>query len=135
MQQSTTSETNLTLNDVKNHFDQWRATRPKRCKIPDTLWREVKTLAGRYSLKQITQELGINTYQISHGLNQKANITFVEVQQKPIIPAIDPPSPFYVKTETHNTCSIEIHRTRGGSLKISELPVASLPILINQFME
>jgi hypothetical protein len=53
--------TDLTLNDVKLHFEHWRATRAKRGKIPDKLWLEVKTLLGRYSTSQITQTLGINT--------------------------------------------------------------------------
>jgi hypothetical protein len=36
MQQSVT-KANLTLDEVKQHFDHWRATRIKRCKIPDIL--------------------------------------------------------------------------------------------------
>ncbi|RDI37967.1 hypothetical protein [Aquicella lusitana] len=56
MQHSITPETNLTLNEVKKHFDQWRLSCQKRGKIPDSLWRKVKALTGRYSLTKITQD-------------------------------------------------------------------------------
>jgi hypothetical protein len=42
------------LEEVKSHFDQWRATRTKREKIPVNLWDKVKLLLGRYSLTSIT---------------------------------------------------------------------------------
>jgi hypothetical protein len=54
MQQSATSA-NLTLEEVKQHFDHWRATRIKRGKIPDILWNEVKALIGRYPTNKIAQ--------------------------------------------------------------------------------
>ena len=57
------------LEDVKSHFDHWRATRPKRCKTPSFLWDKVKPIIGHYSLTSITQALRINSGQIaaSHG--------------------------------------------------------------------
>ena len=45
------------LEDVKSHFDHWRATRPKRCKIPSSLWDKVKPIIGHYSMTNITQAL------------------------------------------------------------------------------
>lgn len=36
---------------------------------------------------------------------------------------------------SESICSIELHRVNGGMLKISALPVTSLPAIINQFME
>jgi hypothetical protein len=40
----------ITLDEVKSHFDHWRATRiKKRERIPKSLWDEVKMLLGRYS--------------------------------------------------------------------------------------
>jgi hypothetical protein len=71
MQQSITPDKNITLNEAKNHFDQWRTTRKKRRGTPDSLWREVESLAGHYSLSQITQTLGVNTNQLSQELHQK----------------------------------------------------------------
>ena len=52
----------ITLDEVKSHFDHWRATRTKkRERIPKSLWDEVKILIGRYSLSDITKILSINT--------------------------------------------------------------------------
>jgi hypothetical protein len=38
------------LDDVKSHFDHWRATRNKRCRIPESLWDKVKSLVEHYPL-------------------------------------------------------------------------------------
>jgi hypothetical protein len=136
MQQAATS-TSLTLDEVKQHFEHWRATREKRCKIPDFLWDEVKSLMGRYATNQITQTLGVNAYQISTGINNnkdKPDITFVRARTamssleaiKPNLSSLD---------EEKGTCSFEIHRPNGGVLKISQFPLVSLASIINQFME
>jgi hypothetical protein len=135
MQQPATSAKS-TLNEVKQHFEHWRATREKRCKIPDFLWDEVRSLIGRYPTNQITQALRINAYQISTGINNKnkPDITFVRAR-----PAIPPPETLQPVIsgldDEQGTCSIEIHRPNGGILKISQFPVTSLANVINQFME
>lgn len=131
-----TIPTNLTLEEVKQHFEHWRATRVKRCKIPDFLWDEVKGLIGRYPTSQIAQRLRINAYQISSGAitKSKPNITFVHAH------------PMFSSQETikqssssldnaMETCSLEIHRANGGILKINQFPVVSLTSIIHQFME
>jgi len=122
----------LSLNEVKAHFDHWRATRPKRCKIPEYLWDKVKPLMGRYPLTAITTALSLNTNQIKENLGADAVIHFVEVPPNVVsTPLIQPLEP---STEMPLCCSIELHRTNGGILKISGLPTASLPTLIAQFI-
>lgn len=127
--QLTATSGHLTLQDVKQHFDHWRATRVKRGKIPDSLWQEVKTLIGRYPAYHITQTLGVNAYQIATGVTHQPDITFVaacsDVKQleAPVMPAPD-----------INTCSLEIHRPNGVMLKITDFPVVSLASVINQLM-
>lgn len=127
---------NLTLDEVKQHFEHWRATREKRCKIPDFLWDEVKTLIGCYPTSQITQTLRINAYQISSGITTKSkpDITFVHARPtffsqetiKPSTSSID---------NVKEICSLEIHHANGGILKINQFPVMSLTSIIHQFME
>jgi len=134
MQQAVTPTT-LTLSDVKQHFDHWRATRIKQSKIPDSLWCEVKTLIGRYSTAQITKALSVNAHQISAGIAAKSDFTFVAVcpnaEATPITkPALSP----HMGSST-TCCTVEIHRPSGGILKISAFPVASLSTIINQFVE
>src|SRR4051794_29438028 len=41
-------------------FEQWRATRQGRSKIPDELWQAVVALHGRYSASQLCHELHLN---------------------------------------------------------------------------
>lgn len=133
MQQTDTS-TALTLNDVKQHFDHWRATRIKQSKIPDSLWGEVNTLIGRYPISKITTALRVNANQISAGVAAKSDFTFVAVRPNASpMPATKPALSGQVNLET--TFTFEIHRPSGGILKISAFPVASLAAIINQFVE
>jgi hypothetical protein len=41
-------------------FEQWRATRQGRSKIPDELWQAVVALQGRYSASQLCRELRLS---------------------------------------------------------------------------
>lgn len=133
--QQTTIPANLTLNDVQQHFEHWRATRVKQSKIPDMLWSEVKTLIGRYPISQITQALRVNAHQISAGVTTKGGFTFVAanaaVTPVPIVKVKPVPA---CTDDTKATCTFEIHRANGSTLTISDFPVASLPIVINQFI-
>lgn len=132
--QTSAKPANLTLDDVKNHFDHWRTTRAKRGKIPTSLWSEVKTLIGRYPTNKIAQTLGINAYQISTRVNNKTDFTFVTARRADLTtPSAKPGSPCSI--DIKDTCSLEIHRPNGGLLKINEFPVQSLINIINQFME
>jgi hypothetical protein len=127
------SPTNLTLNDVKQHFDHWRATRTKQSKIPDSLWSEVKTLNGRYPISQITTALRVNAHQISAGVATKSDFTFVSVRPN-LTPLPTVKSVSTDRTSSEATCSFEIHRPCGGIMKITAFPVASMATIINQFV-
>ena len=56
-------------------FEQWRATRPGRSKIPDELWQAVVALHGRYSASQLCHELHLSAGALRARLReaQKAN--------------------------------------------------------------
>lgn len=45
------------LSRTRTMFEQWRATRTGRSKIPDPLWQAAITLQDRYSIGQICREL------------------------------------------------------------------------------
>jgi hypothetical protein len=121
----------LSLYEVKSHFQHWRATRIKRSKIPVYLWELVKQLIGHYSLTIITKALNINSNQIRDNINLDDTINFVEVG-----PNIKPLEPDQLSSaiDDARSCAIELHRTNGGILKISRLPVSSLSVIITQFM-
>jgi hypothetical protein len=120
------------LEEVKSHFDQWRATRTKREKIPASLWDKVKLLIRCYSLTSITKALRINSNQMKENLDMDAAINFVEAN---IDAAPLPPNQIPRLSIGHvQTCSIELHRANGSILKICALPTASLPAIITQFI-
>ena len=124
----------ITLDEVKSHFDHWRATRTKkRERIPKSLWDEVKILIGRYSLSDITKILSINTAQIKDNLKIGTKINFVEVKTESLS---ELPERTNISIFGHRqTCSIELSRANGLVLKISLLPLESLQKIISQFME
>jgi hypothetical protein len=76
------------LADVKSHFDHWRATRNKRCKIPEYLWDKVKALIEHYPLTAITHALSTNTNQIRENLKIDAAINFVEAKTE-VVPLVE----------------------------------------------
>lgn len=93
------------LDDVKSHFDHWRATRIKRGKIPEYLWDKAKLLIGHYSIGKIAAALNVNTVQLRQHVNiETSKIThFVEV-------CTDNESASMINTQTnpkanHNTCT------------------------------
>lgn len=133
MHESIRLDINLTLNEVKKHFDHWRATREKRCQIPESLRAEVLTLFGRYPVTKIARALRINPHQFSTSPRNKTDLSFVEAHSENNHREISKPFLFGSVHEKY-TCSIEIHRQTGGILKISELPISSLAKVINQFM-
>lgn len=77
-------QNSLTLEEVKSHFDHWRATRTKkRERIPEYLWGKVETLIERYSIADITKTLSINTGQMKDNLKSafvSTKINFVEAR-------------------------------------------------------
>lgn len=129
------NQNQTSLDDVKSHFEHWRATRiKKRERIPEHLWDMVKTLIGQYSLSDITTALRINTSQIKDNIKIVSKINFVETQNESpeLLLTKRPIMPF---TDSEQVCSVELHRANGVVLKISSMPVVSLQNIITQFME
>src|SRR4051812_20224926 len=48
------------LSRTRALFEQWRATRQGRSKIPDELWQAVVAVHGRYSASQLCRELHLS---------------------------------------------------------------------------
>jgi hypothetical protein len=92
-----------------------------------------KGLDGRirnYLCNKAAQTLGVNAYQISTGVNNKLELTFVTARPAVVTPEVNKID----KTSSVRTCSLEFHRPRGGVLKITGMPLVSLSAFINQFM-
>ncbi len=124
------------IEEVKSDFEHWRVTRAKRGKIPDYLWEKVKILMDHhYPLTTITQSLSINTNQISQRFNLHNQVNFVEVcTDAAAKTSLILPHETVAVVNDNKTCSIELHRSNGGTLKISDYPIESLPMIIAQFI-
>ena len=119
------------LNDVKQRFSDWQATRDKHSRIPNELWGNVLDLIGHYSLDDISSTLNISRKQIQAKLDVVANtVSFVQAQ------AVSSPvtQPRILTDENTVTCLIELHRVDGGKLVICDLPITALPTIVTQFM-
>lgn len=130
--QHTTGTEELTLNEVKSHFDHWRTTRPRREKIPKDLWDKVKPLIDQYPISKITKVLSINTQQIRENITTDDKMNFVEA----IIDTTKLPNIIsnHAVLADNKTCAIELHNQSGSVLKINDYPAEAVTPLITQFM-
>ena len=116
------------LEEVAQQFEQWRATRVKRSKIPDELWRLVAPLMNHYGHNKIASTLRVNHAQLKeHTLPflanpQQAPTTFVECPL-PIIPMFS----------TEN-CTVEIACKNGSTVKINGLTSMQIQSLLPSLM-
>ena len=73
-------------------FEQWRATRQGRAKIPDELWQAAVALHGRYSASQLCRELRLSAAALREHLSpvsvekMKSSPTFVPLS--PAVPSV-----------------------------------------------
>jgi len=91
-------------------------------------------LIGRYSTNKIAQALRVNLNQITTAVNNKDDFTFV-VAQPANMPSQMSKRVSLSSNDESSICSLEIHRSASGMLKVSELTVWALANIINQFME
>ncbi len=60
MSQSPSAATTISLETVKQEFQQWRARRKHRSRIPEELWEAAASLTEQYSVHYICKSLGLN---------------------------------------------------------------------------
>jgi len=53
-------ETALTLEEVAEHFEQWRRSKKRGQRIPERLWDEAVNLVGTYGVSEITRILRLS---------------------------------------------------------------------------
>lgn len=129
-----------TLESIKSEFSQWRATRVKGNRIPNSLWEGLKCVTTLHNYHQIASELKISPDRLCKKLGlsvqerpSSSRFSFAEVpipessvsplqdgslEQKVYAPIIKP------------TGCLEITRENGTILKVSGLSDESLLSLI-----
>jgi hypothetical protein len=60
----------ITLAVVKEKFHQWRTTRLKRGKVPQSLWNDVRQLSKLYNYSQLSSQLRISYQQLHAHLEE-----------------------------------------------------------------
>ena len=114
---------NLTLEDVQSHFEQWRSTRDKRSKIPESLWQEVISIAKRYRHTKIIQSLRLNSSQLKSKIQASSKFIKLEPSSQPI------------SAVAFETLNCVIYHRNGSHLNISLQHSAFLKEVITSFLQ
>jgi hypothetical protein len=123
----------LTLDEVKSSFEQWRALRKRGARIPDELWQQIRKLDHQaYKPSRIYNTLGISGSQYKkHVAQQDLSSTFVEVSAN--IQADQPHLSAY-RSITERKARIEIQRHDGALLSITNLDHDIISHVIQNFL-
>lgn len=130
------SQTPITLDEVKQQFQSWRANKQPGARIPDPLWQLVQQLleisADKHSI--IGNALGISTQQ----LRKKFPTQFKARRANSFIqPAFieAPLNPLFVSIQDNDKNILTIERSNGMKLSMTAPTSEQLTTLIKTFME
>lgn len=128
-------ESALRLEEVGEHFEQWRKGKKKGERIPEELWGEAIGLLGRYGVSQVTQALRLS----GSDLNRRRGIlgsdkrrqgaggqrAFVEVERALVDQAVVRAAP---------AVWMELERPDGLRLRIQPSNGAEVLALVDRFL-
>jgi hypothetical protein len=96
------------IDEVSNHFKQWRQTRQGREKIPQELWDSAARLASKYSVNRVSKALHISYEQLRKRLgnvNDAGKTSFVELGVESLL------SP--------SQCIVELEKADGSRMRLT----------------
>jgi len=137
-----TSTQPLTLNDVKQQFDDWRSNRGKVGSFPEAHWRAAVGLLDHYNPSEIIRELRITKGQLE---DRKQRYQRTETVTHPFV-SVELPNNTATKSSdkanvtqppipaTMPASSIELRKPDGTTLIIHELPGIEVQSLVTTFM-
>jgi len=139
-----TSNQPLTIEQVKQQFNDWRSQRGKLGSFPDELWANAVDLLDRYNSLNIIRELGITRKQLNDRTMRHSKISdapnLVELQ---VTNNIQEQRVVEAKSVTHTTTStptiepgssIELRKPDGTTLTIHDLARTDVQSLVSTFM-
>tara|TARA_B100001939_G_C16523122_1_gene438764 strand:+ start:103 stop:492 length:390 start_codon:yes stop_codon:yes gene_type:complete len=119
------------LDLVKQEFEHWRNSRPRKGKIPVYLWEMVKPLMDEYPISMVSRSLGLSHSQLKQNVLEQS-VSFVEaVSCTTSEVEIHQPA---VENNHDQKCDIELKRPCGSVLKINALPISVITTLIPSFV-
>ena len=122
----------ITLEAVKNKFHQWRTTRLKRSKIPESLWNDVRQLSKLYNYSQLSSQLRISYQQLHAHLEEgEMQPNSIPSAESDFINAHMPLSPWPLPSSDG---TLEIQGRDGLNLKATGLNHHDLLALVQTFL-
>ena len=128
-------ESPLTLEEVAEHFAQWRRRKQKGDRIPEPLWSEALGLLGTYGVSQVTRTLrlsgtDLNKHRGQIGAGQRrqgagGETAFVEIDPLVMDQASGPEA---------SAVWMELERPDGLRLRIRPTGGAEMLALVERFM-
>ena len=101
-------ESQARMQAVSALFDQWRSTRKKRDRIPESLWEEAADLSPSYSTCQISKALRLDFKELKRRIRDRSSRAapseFVELKVERLF--------------STGTCVMEVRSPAGFELKI-----------------
>ncbi len=127
------SNPKLTLEDVHDHFQEWRSTRKsKRERIPDDLLAEARSLMERYPQTTILHKLGLSRKRFIAAEPLPSTSTTAKSED-----AIDSASFVQIpwpSPETTTPC-LELAHPNGMTLRLQDCNEALVAQMVNTFMD
>ncbi len=119
------------LDLVKQEFEHWRNSRPRKGKIPLYLWEMVKPLMDEYPISMVSRSLGLSHSQLKQNVIEQS-VSFVEaVSCTTSEVEVHHPTD---DSSQEQKCDIELKRPCGSVLKINALPISVITTLIPSFV-
>jgi len=102
-----------TVEEVQQLFEQWRRTKRRRDRIPQSLWEAAVSLSGRHSTHRISKRLRLNHTAVSDRIRAHREGDGFQRPHESAFIELDVISPLIAGDFT-----IEMQRPDGGRMKI-----------------
>ena len=128
-------EATSTLEEVAEHFKQWRNVKKKGERIPERLWSEAIGLVGTYGVSQVTRSLHLS----GTDLNKRRGIVGTSKRRrgaggKTAFMEVAPALVDQTLRPEADTAWMELERPDGLRLRIRPSGGADLLALVDRFM-
>lgn len=101
------------LSEVRQLFTIWRTTRSYRSRIPAELWEAAASLAGQYSIHQISRELGLNHTALRDQVASRTGGNTITTAPQACFLEIPPLQPFALPG-----CLVEMENQHGEKMRM-----------------
>ena len=125
----------LTLEEVAEHFAQWRSHKKRGERIPEHLWREAMGLLGAYTVSQVARTLRLGGRDLNRrrGMLESAQTTS-GAEEKTAFVEIDRTLVAETQRRGAPATVMELQRPDGLRLRIEPASGAEMLVLLERFL-